>query len=424
MTSPRWLQRTLWALALIPLLAGVGFVAEQLDRGIVMRPLRKLAAKANVDIPTPTLTPEEKAEARRLAAAWRLECMEKFPALRVTPQPVPDAQNGYLMLWKLDQREAPSEAFRDLLSKPAEADPQEARRQLEARSDYLAHIEAIADMPTRSSMNLPAEYKGYISARDVKQATDTFLLMACVAAAEGNEAEALHRIRQTGNLIEHLSAIETPYLLSETVAILVNLARQDIALKTLLPKLGPDCDLKAWHQELRRVGDYRPQRFATLLRGEWQTGAQHLAHPLLAEATLSGELADGRSCAIAYASWMAEQIGELEAAKSWSDVDLRTGAGDFSHLKREARDLMSILVIGTRSWSKGLSRAAIVTAQHQAAMDLLVLEKAQGTLTAADTRQITPDPDKRPFLFDPKLRALSVSPDDADHGIDPITLPW
>ncbi len=61
---------------------------------------------------------------------------------------------------------------------------------------------------------------------------------------------------------------------------------------------------------------------------------------------------------------------------------------------------------------------------HQAVIDLLVLEKLQGAITAGDTTKITLDPANEHFLFDPDLRTLSATQYRPNYEVNPVRLPW
>ena len=81
--------------------------------------------------------------------------------------------------------------------------------------------------------------------------------------------------------------------------------------------------------------------------------------------------------------------------------------------------------MGRESWLKGHIRAAVISSQQQAALDLLMLERDGVTLGAADAARITHDPmTGLPFVFDPAKRELLVPPDSARLDVVPLVLPW
>jgi len=420
-----WRKRIVWILGIVLTLSVLGFAFENASPGLVMRPVRKIAANVGIEIPVREATTEEKARAREMAVKWKAEFLEKFPILEVTPRPVPDGENGFLMLWELDQREGISPEFQDLLIHLEDFDADVARRVLQEHQDFIDHVEKIADMTATSSIEMPEAYDGFFNARRMKRAHDVVLFKACLAAHEGVEKEALRCMQMAGNLGEHLAGIETPTFLTETIAILFSLARCHTILDVVLPKLGPQCDLSAWQTELNRLGDYSPQRYAELLRGEWQTGADHFAFEYITIATLTGEIRDGKGCAFAYTEWMASQAAELQNATALRVEDLKTKETDFKHLPKEQREFMPVFVMGTSSWAKGFLTSSQTHARARAAIDLLILERDEGSITPADTTRITRDPiSGEPFVFDPESRTLSAPHASSEYQYEPIKLPW
>lgn len=406
-------------------LMALAWVTEKTSPGMVMRPVRTIAAKVGIEILPRTLTDEERSIAREMARRWKAACLERHPILAITPRSVPDDENGFLMLWELGQGDGVSQEFQDMLRDLKNFDSDAARRHLEEHQEFIAHIERIANTLSRSSMNMPDAYNGFIGIRHVKQAFDTLMLQACLAAEAGDEKEALGRIHLAGNLAEHLSAIETPHLLSETGVVLFDISRHATTINFLLPKLGPGANLDAWQTELNRFGGYTPQRYADLLRGEWHTGADHVAFQWIAQASLTGELRNGKACAMAYSDRLTYQIAKFKNLLTWRGVDFKIPESDFSHLSREQQQLMSILAIGFDAWGEGFIRSALVIAKYRAAMDLLILERDGNEPSPDDTARITIDPiSGEPFVFDPETRTLTAPEASQEILLEALELPW
>ncbi len=86
---------------------------------------------------------------------------------------------------------------------------------------------------------------------------------------------------------------------------------------------------------------------------------------------------------------------------------------------------MDTFLVGSRAWAKGYCRAACIVAQHQAALDLMILEKSGAILIADTTSEATLDPiTKSPFIFDPSTRELSPPPGTTKIEVNPIRLPF
>ncbi len=82
-------------------------------------------------------------------------------------------------------------------------------------------------------------------------------------------------------------------------------------------------------------------------------------------------------------------------------------SGTEPKLSKPSRKLMDTFLVGSRAWAKGYCRAACIVAQHQAALDLMILEKSGAILFADTTSEATLDPiTKSPFIFDPSTREL------------------
>lgn len=407
-------------------LAVAGFVAEKISRGIVMRPVRALAGTVGITISPPTLTDEERKQARMVVKEWREECLKAYPILAVEPNPVPDEENGFLLLCRLDQRmDLPNESREILNSINKGFDLDAGRKLIEQHDDVIKHIEHIASLPKRSSFNLPDDYFGFIGAMDCKLATELLLLKASLAAHEGDDETAFHCVRLTGNLADHLREIETPYLLSETVAILIELSRQSVVLEQILPKLDPKTGLQVWHDELNLMGQLTNQRFADLMRGEWQTSSMYVVFPMIAEMDYSGEIGDGKSCVMVYSEWMTEMINAYQSAGPHETVRVKDQEEDFAHLNRDQREIMSLMSIGANAWSNGFRRSAVVTACSLAALELLMLEQQGETLTAESALKVTKDPlTGTPFILDPSTRYLTVTNNEVCENVEPVKLPW
>lgn len=408
------------------ILFALGFVLEKTDRGRVMRPVRSLADKIGITIPLPTLTPEEMREANEMAQVWRKDALKKYPTLAISSHTVPDDENGFLMLYQLDATMEISSEFEDALPMTgSDYDPVKANRFLEEHQEIVTHIEKIAALPTRSSINMPDDYEGFIGARKILKASKILMLRACLAADDGRVDEALHDIRRAGKIVNHLRDIETPFLLSEAVAITVELSRQTIVLEEVLPKLGPQTDLTPWLVEMDCANSFNNRRLAVLMRGEWHTSGRYMGYPLIAQMDLMGQLADGKASAMAYAEWTVKETRRANAAKPFEIIPELDPKMAFSHLDRETRDLISMMNFGTNQWTKGMQRSAVVVARNVAAIELLMLEQSGTVLSEDSTQQVTVDPiTNRPFLFDPATREVGIADSVVCTNEEPVKLPW
>lgn len=83
------------------------------------------------------------------------------------------------------------------------------------------------------------------------------------------------------------------------------------------------------------------------------------------------------------------------------------------------------LAVGTSSWAKGFMTSSQTHAQSRAAIELLILEDEQGSITPEDAKRITHDPiSGGTFVYDPASRTLSAPESSQEYSHGPITLPW
>lgn len=284
-------------------------------------------------------------------------------------------------------------------------------------------IEKIAALETRSAEDLPASYNGFIGARPRKIASDTPLLKARLAAEAGDEQGTLRAISAVTNLGAHYQKIESPSLLSATIHTMIDLSMKKTAIETLLSALGKDADLSLWKSAFATTS-YTLSGLARLMRGEWNTSSDHLVFPLLIADERNRNLSDAEAVARTYSSLFNAWVTTLPTV-SLAQIESFSPHVETSHLSDESRKYVEVLQIGSQSWFKGYIRAAVISSQQQAALDLLMLERDGVTLGAADAARVTHDSmTGLPFVFDPAKRELVAPIDWAKLRVDPLVLPW
>lgn len=388
--------------------------------------VRRIAKKLHIPVPPPKpLTPAEHAAARAEAAAWKVKFLAEFPALKATERSVPAEENGFLLLYQLGSTLPISEEFKQILADRTQWDPETTKRGLAEHADVVGKIEHIAVIPTRSSSNMPANYMGFINARPGKTGCEILLLKARLAAEAGDEAETLRLVSAAGNLGSHYHDVEVPSFLSETVAILIDRGIEDLAFKTLLPALGKSANLDRWKSTLGRKV-YSTAELTKTMRGEWNIGADFIAFPMLAESGKLCEMPDAEATSRSYSLVFNQCVSELPSRSLANLTNYNLVCpGGVSHLSEEGRGIIDIISTGPKNWLQGYVHAAVVHQQYQAAMDLLILEKAGATLTAADTGRIVHDPvSGLPFVFDATSRKVSAPVCGVTPEIEPLALPW
>ncbi|MEO7098581.1 MAG: hypothetical protein ABI162_04410 [Luteolibacter sp.] len=416
----QWIKVLSWTLLVATLGAFVHFcLPRDLDR-FGSYGMRRIARKLHIPVPAhKPLTSAEHSAARAEAAAWKVKFLAEFPALEVTERPVPAEENGFLLLYQLGSALPISEEFKKILADRNGWDPETVKRCLAEHAEVVGKIEHIAALPTRSSANMPADYIGFINAIPGINGSRMLLLKARLAAEAGDEEETLRLLSAAGNLGFHYHDIEAPSFLCETIAVLVNRAIEDLSFKTLLPALGKSAHLNRWKSLFGRK-IYSAAELAKMMRGEWNNGADFMAFPLLAVSEKTCEMPDAEETLRCYSAIYSQCVSDLPSRSLADLMNYKIVCpGGVSHLSEEGRGIIDTISTGDESWFQGYVQAAAVHQQHQAALDLLILEKAGTTLTPADANRITREPvSGLPFVFDAVSRKLSAP------KLDPLTLPW
>ncbi len=229
---------------------------------------------------------------------------------------------------------------------------------------------------------MPEDFDGFVKATGAARGTEILLLKARLAAEDGDETEALRLVQATGNLASHFHAIDHSSLLCETIAIMIDLSVRKEVFEHMLPVLGKTADLKRWKEALE-PREYSPASFARVMRGEWHTGCRYLLYPMILDPANSDAPKDARALARAHAYWFSSQIALMEAMELPDLLHLTLGEYNqgkpYNELSSESRAIADMFLIGARAWSKGYVRSTVKVAQFEAAMDLLILEKENGT---------------------------------------------
>jgi hypothetical protein len=386
-------------------------------------------------------TPEQIEQARQASIDLREKLVVEFPALRITEHPVPDDQNGFLLLFKLDREcEAfglpVSKEFRQLLDDKIPWNPEIARRGLAGHADLVARIEHIASLPTRSSSNMPAGYGGFFWGRATIDSANILLLKARLAAEAKDEAETLRLVAAAQNLASHFREIETPTLITYGLSGWVDHGIRDATFKHLLPALGRDADLPRWKSMLASRS-YTSAELAKVGRGQWSTISQFYLFGAILDSDYPNHPPDGEALAHAYTSRYNALVTRLPTLTLAEFLDHGAEFPDESdsHLSEKSREIMDFFFGDGKSggkwkWAgerqvKSIVRAASISAQYEAAFDLLILEKSGRKLVPELMAEVTRDPlSGSPFLFDPATRVVSPPPAAAKVDVKPLGLPW
>ncbi|WP_367870977.1 hypothetical protein [Luteolibacter sp. Populi] len=363
---------------------------------------------------------------RAESVAAKQKLLAEFPALAIESKPVPEAENGFLMLHKFSgfpPGAGPKVGtnLTRVLHDRTEWNAEAVKAALAEHPVEVARAEEIAAMPARSSSGMPDDYIGFIGARTGKFCADVLLLKARLAAEAKDETETLRLVAATRNLVRHYREIEQPSLLAETVAILIDLSVTECAFKHLLPDLGPAADLPRWKEALVTRG-YTPADFGHVMRGEWNIASEFYLIPMV----LQQKPADSDKLLRTYASNF-ESLVKALPGMSWDEF---AGGGceslqeGFSHLSDKSREIADDFSIGCKAWTKGYVRAASMLAMHQAALDLMILEKSGEKLDTTAVEKIIVEPiSGTRFAFDPGSRILTAPERMKEFDVREVKLP-
>lgn len=366
-------------------------------------------------------------EHRAETAVLKQKLLAEFPGLAIEAKPVPAESNGFLALHKfsgfpLGTGPRMGQKLYRLLNGRTEWNAEAVKAALDENPVEVAKAEEIAAMPQRSSSGMPGDYIGFIGARTGKFCSDVLLLKARLAAEAKDEAEALRLVCAARNMARHYREIEEPCLLAETVAIMIDLSVTDCVFEHLLPQLGPQADLAQWKQALVTQG-YTPADFARVIRGEWNAMAEYYLIPNI----LKQAPADGEKLLRIHAGNY-EALAKTLPTMTWQEFVNQPceplGEG-FNFLSEQSRGIAAEISVGCKAWTKGYVRAASKLAAHQAAIDLMLLEKSGETLDQAAVEKIFVEPvSGMRFAYEPASRTLSSPEEMKEFEVGAVKLPW
>ncbi len=371
---------------------------------------------------------QDPAEARR-----KMESLQaRHPALAIKTRVVPDERNAWLQMQRLaddagggSTGPALSPAFRDFLSQEKPPDEATAVAYLAEHAPLVERLEKILSLPQSSSAQLALE-SFFVDARPGKDAADLFLLRARLAAMAGDEAEALRNVRLSRGVADLYHTIETPMILSETVAVLVRLSVISRGMKDILPALGSDANLDEWRRVFS-MKDASPAALARVMRGEWYAVAGSYLVP---QAVGIGDphLPDPGAYLEAWTEEMAILVSRLPSmsfGQILAEGDLLRNFGERHRLSRAGKKAAEDLRTGMQAWVAGYARHAVIAAQAEAVLEVLAREKLNQPVVSGPLEWFPPDPvSGRPFHFDAGTRRLIASQHSKIGEVEPMKLPW
>jgi hypothetical protein len=418
---------TRWILISLLLTAWIGgawwMVLDQQDPPHTTRIQKTLLARMGINRKP---TPSQINEIKRLSTELRKNLDAEFPALKITPKPVPDEQNGFLQIYQFNSKtkEIPiSKEFQEFLLDETKWDSKTATNFLKDHAKFVSEIERIGAITTRSSTNVLYHL---FEINMAKLEASILLIKARLATESHDEAEALRFVTLTHNLIDHYADIESPSTVNTSSSMKIDMVIRQYIFAYLLPNLGTSANLPKWKSILERK-TYTSRQLANILRGEWQDSKNFTLVSLLCNITDTelpndaGELARmlGSDVNIQYSHYLKFNLQEL------NQKGHMVPRVDFSKLSKKSQKMAGMVNSSMDTWISSYIRSASIAAQSEAALDLLILEKSGKALTPEITAEITLDPiTGEPFIFDPKTREVSPPTANTCKKMKPLKLPW
>lgn len=423
-----WNRRNIIALVVILVLGfgsgGVIYVSEEGGMSFAIFRLKRWANGLYGATP-PALTASELARAEKRADEVVGKELARYPELQIKPKPVVDALNGFLaiLVTKDDLR------FLDLKNSEitSKVDQEtinaaDVQRELDIHKEIGAEIERIASLPERSSENLPISFEWLFPSREFKTMADYLRLKARLAAMRKDEREALRYIELAVNLSEHLNEIERPSLLSETLRILARNGARESMMSHILPELGKDADIEKWRSLLNsRIAN--GDRISSLIITEIHFFHKDFSRVLFREG--SDAVPDPEAFCKAYVAYTDAVVKEYRGVDlpKLLAINLPAFASFGKNLSRESLQVKDEMSDGFLNWIAGYVSNSVAEAHYDAAMDLLVREKAGEDLLKLSETYVHNPYTGKPFPYDAVKRLL---PQDTAgyYESNDVKLPW
>ncbi|MBB5351645.1 hypothetical protein HNR46_001884 [Haloferula luteola] len=374
------------------------------------------------------LDPARAAEIQQTTQAWFQQVLARYPEFEIKFRNVSPENNGFLQWLELQERRAAASSSgvaewnlpkwaSDHLDHQEPLDREVARLWLTENAPLIQEIRSIGLLPDQSCAGIDRNRWFIIEARFARSACQALLLDARLAAEEGRSADALRSAQAARGISHHLANIESPTLLNETIAILLNQGRERYILEQIFPALPPgEKDPRRW-EALTFIPPAPPSRFAQLMRSEWNLSTQQFLLPMLAHQDDPFYPPDPADLLDSHALTTL-QIMENFRSDHMNDWASAPPSGwpppDFSHLSATSNQIASLFFLGIETWRKGMARAQSAAALHQAAWALLRGEPLPN------------DPIfDQPYRWDPETRELQAPDTDEfrEMNLLPVTVP-
>lgn len=365
-------------------------------------------------------------EIRRLADERYHEFLAKHPEMAVAYRDIPDKENGFLQLLEFADRHDASggkgldlpDDIRAMITRNGEWNPTRFAEWLRDHQAMVDEILSIGLLPGQSS-------KGIDPALYVSLPARTFVDMGAIlqgysrlSLEQGDEAAALRSVKAAIGISNHVEGIETPSLLSETVALLSRGQTWRFVTDIVFADGKSPASIGAWRDTLE-LGSASPGLLANLFQGEWHTITRGIILPQLVSGDpdfygMDLQGVDGDELMEAHLAYYQEMSGKMRTADLAGLMNLNTAASISETASPQIQTLLESLFKGSSAWSKGW-----VNAQCSAALLDAAFAVAMG-------EEIPLEPvTGKPFVIDEMEGTLSMPADPAlePFKITPVKIP-
>lgn len=410
----------------------IGSISLEMARpGKVLCPLRRIFEKWDIEIDDylpefiDEINIDESQQAKDRAIVYRKQALTRFPNLHIQPRSVPIGENGYHHLCQLgNQPIQPDRNLTDCLENWKALTAETARAALAKNQAWIDHIETIASMPGSSSMDSPTEFQ-FSRYTDLRQAVRTMVAKSLVEAADGNEQAAMRAIRSHSRLTGHLQNHEAPSIMEDLQAVVFEGLKAEFIIEKILPEIGQDADLQMWQNELWQL-DFRAERIVELARGDWITTTKCGGYEEIWRLHFQHELPDPDESAMVIAEAISNIISHQGSYPDTEHLKELAQTRSFRELTPEGKEIVEMVTWGLGYWMQKMEEARRRRSLHQAALDLLLLERKNGAIHPQDIHRATLDPlTGQPFSYDPATGVLTSPAGAAKELRDvEVQLPW
>ncbi len=296
-------------------------------------------------------------------------------------------------------------------------------RELKVHEEIGAEIVKIAMMSEQSTEGLPMDYDGNLPTREFKAMVDYLLLKSRLAAMRKDDAEAFRHIAMMVRLCDHMSDIEKTTLMTETISILMESVVRKEVMTRILPEIGAGADLEKWRGLFKSRGS-PGDRSLKMMRGEWHFFHQNYSHLLFIK---GGEYAvpDPEAFLNVYAALTATAVREYKGVDLQSVNIIKLPEYDSFGIKLscESVDMLEITAFASGGIKNSFIRGYVIDAKHDAALDLLVREKAGEDLSKLSETYVLNPYTGKPFAYDAAKRLLPEY-GRGSYRSPEVKLPW